>query len=147
MGSPRVRTAIAAVVFGLVAWPSTSLAGGRLSFSIEAALSRPQTPAAEARLAGWNSSLGRVAYAMAREQATLGAGGLVGHSMGVAVRFGFRPHLRPEIISAAIEQGVGMSERSLTSIHWPWEKETPGRKTLSLEEQISIRLGRLLELR
>ncbi len=147
MGLSRVRIIAFAVVFGLVAWPSASQAGGRLSFSIEAALSQPQTPAAEARLANWNSSLGRVAYAMAQEQVTLGAGGLVGHSMGVAVRVGLRPHLRPEIISAAVEQGIGMSERSLTTIHWPWEEETPGQDDLPLEEQISIRLGRLLEIR
>lgn len=147
MGLPRVRITAVAIVFGLAALPSASIAGGRLSFSIEAALNQPQTPAAEARLANWNSSLGRVAYAMAQEQVTLGTGGLVGHSMGVAVRVGFRPQLRPEIISAAVEQGIGMSERSLTTIHWPWEEEPPGEENLSLEEQISIRLGRLLEIR
>lgn len=122
-------------------------AGGRFSLSIEAALSQPRTPAEEARLATWNSPMGRLAYAVAQEQVGLGTSGLVGHSMGVAVRIGFRPHLRPELISAAVEQGLGTSQRSLGTIHWPWDETTEGAPPMTLEEQLSHLLGRRLEIR
>ncbi len=122
-------------------------AGGRFSLSIEAALSQPRTPAEETRLATWNSPMGRVAYAVAREQAGLGTSGLVGHSTGVALRVGFRPHLRPELISAAVEQGLGTSERTLGRIHWPWEETGEEPQTMTLEEELSRLLGRRIEIR
>ncbi len=122
-------------------------AGGRFSLSIEAALSRPRTPAEEARLAAWNSPMGRVARAVAQEQMVLGSSGLVGHSVGVALRVGFRPQLRPELISAAVEGGLATSEQRLGRIHWPWEKETETGPPMTLEEQLSRLLGRRLELR
>ncbi len=142
--------AVAAGILILAGSASHVAAGDRFSLAIGSAINAGLSPAAEQSLALWNSPMGRVAAAVNLAQSDLGMSGLVGHPYGVAIAIGFRPQLRPELISAAVQSGIELSARELTPIHWPWEKKTSGEngdQPLSLEEQISRLLGQRLELR
>jgi len=148
-GTSRVA---AATLLGLalLAVPVPSSAGDRFSLAIGAAVNAGLSPATEQRLAIWNSPMGRLAAAVNDAQSALGMSGLVGHPYGVAIAVGFRPRLRPELISAAVASGIRLSEAPVAPIHWPWDSTSGGEEAPSeptLEEQLSILLGRRLELR
>ncbi len=142
------RRAILLAAVVATAFAAPGVAGDRFALAIGAAVDAGLSPAAEQRLAIWNSPMGRLAAAVNDAQSTLGMSGLVGHPYGVAISMGFRPRLRPELISHAVRSGFQLSSRELEPIHWPWGKPADdGQPALTLEEQLSILLGRRLELR
>lgn len=106
----------------------------------------PRNPRTRARLAEWNSPMGRLMYDLAQQRAGLGREGLVGHPMGVAIRLKAQRGLPVQVITAAVERGVQLDERAVPVVHWPWEEQT-GQPALSLDQQISLLLGRRLEVR
>ena len=106
----------------------------------------PLNPRTEARLAEWESPIGRVAYEVAMMQGSLGRTGLVGGSTGVAIRFKLQGGLAPDLVTAVIADGVSLDERSMTVIRWPWT-EPPTEEPLDIDQQISLLLGRRLEVR
>lgn len=108
---------------------------------------RPSDPRTEARLAQWNSPMGRVEAHVRQEQAMLGRSGLVGGwSPGVAVRVGFVRGLPPRVITAVLDGGVEHHEQTVEVVRWPWdESDGTGGAVLPLDRQLGLLLGRRLE--
>lgn len=106
----------------------------------------PRNPRTRARLAEWNSPMGRLMYDLAQQRAGLGREGLVGYPMGVAIRLKAQRGLPVQVITAAVERGVQLDERAVPVVHWPWEEQTE-QPAMSLDQQISLLLGRRLEVR
>jgi hypothetical protein len=106
----------------------------------------PLDPRTEARLADWNSPIGRVAHEVAMAQGSLGRTGLPGGNAGVALRFKLQGGLAPDLITAVVADGVSLDQRSLTVIRWPWT-EPAAKQPLDIDQQMSLLLGRRLEVR
>ena len=97
-------------------------------------------PRTEARLAGWNSPMGRVMHHARQMQADiLGGGQPGGPPAAIAFRVKVQRGFSPRVIAATSVVGIELYERSIEVIRWPWrESDAP---TLSLEEQLSLMLG------
>jgi hypothetical protein len=102
-------------------------------------------PRTRARLAEWNSPMGRLMYDLAEQRASLGREGLPGSSVGVAVRLRAQQGVPLRVVTAAVENGIQLDERAVPVVHWPWEEQTQ-EPALSLDQQISLLLGRRLEV-
>lgn len=122
-------------------------AGAQEAFSLHlgAATSR-RDPRTQARLALWNSPMGRLQQQTSMLQAGLGREGLAGGApTALAVRAKGQAGVPPQVIAAALASGIQLSQTEVVRIHWPWEQglEQP---ELPLEQQISLLLGRRLEI-
>jgi hypothetical protein len=108
---------------------------------------RPDDPRTEARLAQWNSPMGRVAAHVQQEQAQLGRSGLVGGwSPGVAVRVGFVTGLPPRVLTAVLDGGVQRYEQTVAVVRWPWSEADDGvEQVLPMDRQLGLLLGQRLE--
>lgn len=97
-------------------------------------------PRTEARLASWNSPMGRTMNHVRQQQAELIGGGFPGGPPGaLAVRVKFQRGSDPRFVAAMSAAGVELYERPLEVIRWPWQdSDAP---VLSLEEQLSLMLG------
>lgn len=139
-----IRTALVAVAAAACVTP-TALAQQRFSLGLDLFSSSAVDPRTEARLAEWSSPMGRLQNQLAQARAGAGVSGLVGasHSMGVAFQLSARQGERPEVISAAVEHGIDVDERSLTVIRWPWQDEGP--PAMPIEEQLPLLLGQQIE--
>jgi hypothetical protein len=105
----------------------------------------PRDPRTEARLAEWDSPMGRVAYQVAQQQASVGREGLVGGGQGLALRVKAQAGTRPQIIATSLLNGIPLADSTVLEIHWPWDEEITNAP-LPLEQQISLLLGRRLEI-
>lgn len=118
---------------------------GDFTLDLDALDLQPRDPRTEARLAGWNSPLGRVAYQVAGEQARLGRGGLVGTPGGLVA--GVRLQRRMgglQLVTGTLEGGTTRSEQTVKVIRWPWhEADEPAPPPL--DQQLAVMLGRRLE--
>ncbi len=124
---------------GLAAVPA---AGGEFSLRLEMALARPRPPAVEARLATWESPMGRLRAEVARAESGLGFSGLVGRPVGVALRVGVQPGRPPGVIAAAVRRGLDLAVRRVLELG---TGETSGARgtgprALSLGERIDVLL-------
>lgn len=136
-----------ATILGLLLSLLAAEAAAEEGFTLDLyALRWPPNPRTEARLADWNSPIGRVAYEVAMLQGSLGRTGLPGANTGVALRFRLQGGLAPDLVAAVISDGVALDERSLTVIRWPWTEPTHAQP-LEIDQQISLLLGRRLEVR
>lgn len=107
---------------------------------------RPPDPRTEARLAQWNSPMGRLTYHMQQEQAMLGRAGLVGGGVpAMAVRVAFIDGLPPRVLAAVLAGGVEEYQQPIAAIRWPWHEGEEKQETLPLDSQLAILLGRRLE--
>lgn len=97
-------------------------------------------PRTEARLAQWNSPMGRTANHVRQQQAHIIGGGQPGGPPGaIAVRMKVQRGFDPRFVTATSVAGIELYERTLEVIRWPWsDSDTP---VLSLEEQLSLMLG------
>ncbi len=122
-------------------------AGAQEAFSLHlGATAWPRDPRTQARLVQWESPMGRLMYEASVQQAGLGREGLAGRApMGLAMRLKSQSGVPPQVISAALENGVQLSETGILRIRWPWEEDLQ-RPDLPLEQQISLQLGRRLEI-
>lgn len=97
-------------------------------------------PRTEARLATWNSPMGRTANHVRQQQAELIGGGLPGGPSGaLAVRWKLQKGFDPRFVAATSIAGVEFYERTLEVIRWPWRDSD--KPVLSLEQQLSLMLG------
>jgi len=116
------------------------------SLRLEEELARPRVdPRTEARLAQWNSPMGRLMYNMQQQQGALMRGGQPGGSGGLAFRLKFQRGLSPAMMAATVEGGVELYERAVLVIRWPWRKDEG--EAMPMEEQLSLLLGHRLEAR
>ena len=106
----------------------------------------PPDPRTEARRAVWNSPMGRLMYEMAQQRAGLGLAGLPGGGSALALRLKLQPGLAPALVAASLNSGAELYEQRMKVIVWPWD-ETPEDQSLPVEQQISLILGRRLEIR
>jgi hypothetical protein len=122
---------------------ATAAAAG-YSLSIEEELERPPVdPRTEARLAQWNSPIGRVVHNMHDQQAFLLRGGQPGAgSGGLAMRFKIQRALPLTLVATTTDANVDFYERSVVVIHWPWKDDE--KPVLTLDEQLSLLLGNRL---
>jgi hypothetical protein len=132
--------------FILAAVVGSAAAGSGYSLKLEEELDRPRMdPRTDARLAQWNSPIGRLAHHMQQERASMmGSGQPGGGAIGLGFRVKFQAGVRPEVIVASAEWGVEYYERAMAVIRWPWAKDDD-RPVLPTEEQLTLLLGRRLE--
>ena len=97
-------------------------------------------PRTEARLARWNSPMGRTVNHVQQQQAQILGGGQPGGPPGaMAIRVKVQRGFDPRFVAAVSVAGIELHERTLEVIRWPWsDSDTPA---LSLEEQLSLMLG------
>jgi len=103
-------------------------------------------PKTEARLAQWNSPMGRTAYYAQQQQAEILGGGMPGGPpAAIAVRVKVQRGFDPRFVAGISAAGVDFYERTLEVIRWPWKDyDTPA---VSQEEQLSLMLGDRLRRR
>ena len=130
-----------------VLWACTAAAAdGEFPLRLEEELARPRVdPRTEARLAQWNSPMGRLMYNMQQQQGSLMRGGQPGGSSGLSFRLKFQKGLSPAVMAATIDGGVELYERAVHVIRWPWRKDDG--EAMPMEEQLSLLLGHRLEAR
>ena len=124
---------------------TAALSAGEDEFSLDLEnidLSR-RDPRTEARLAGWNSPMGRMIFQMHEQQSMLQRGGMPGGSGGLAFRVKLRSGVGMAIVAATVDAGVEFYERSVEVVEWPWHKSNGS--VMPIEEQLSVLLGRRLE--
>jgi hypothetical protein len=134
-------------VLGLVLFAAVGSAAADSGYSLklEEELLRPRVdPRTDARLAQWNSPIGRVAYHMQQEQAHLAGGSQPGGATALAFRVRIQGGLLPALIAATSDSGIEYYERSVLVIRWPWAKDDQP-SVLTTEEQLALLLGRRLE--
>lgn len=136
-----------AVMICALLWACTSAAADReFPLRLEEELARPRVdPRTDARLAQWNSPMGRLMYDMQQQQAGLMRGGQPGGSGALAFRLKFQKGLSPAVMAATVESGVELYERAVHVIRWPWRKDDG--EAMPMEEQLSLLLGHRLEAR
>lgn len=101
---------------------------------------RTLDPRTEARLAQWNSPLGRTENHIRQQQAEILGGGQPGAgSGGLAFRAKFQKGYRPRLVVGSSVAGVELYERTVMAIRWPWSRS--GEPIVPLEEQLSLMLA------
>lgn len=109
---------------------------------------RPISEQTRARLAEWNSPMGRLEHMLGEQRAGLGREGLpgAGSLSAVAIRVKMQGGIPLHLVTAAIAAGIQLDERKVPVVHWPWAEESSNEPALPLDEQISILLGHRLEV-
>ena len=99
----------------------------------------------EARLAHWNSPMGRLMAAFQQQQAWVIRGTQPGleRVSGAVVGVKLRRGLPLEVLASSMEGGLRISEERLAVVRWPWD-DSPGEPALPLDEQLSLLLGQRL---
>jgi len=133
---------ILAVIFGLVASP-LGAQEARFSLHLDAIPLTPRDARTQARLARWNTPMGRLQHQVSELQANAGWSGLVGGAPRALVfRVKAQGGLPLHLVSSVTMAGVELHEEDIIPIHWPWEKKKhPKHKVLSMDQQISKLLG------
>jgi len=101
-----------------------------------------------ARLAEWDSPMGRLRYVLGEQRAGLGREGLPGAAglSAVAIRVKMQGGIPLHLMTAAIASGIELDERAIPVVRWPWEKKEAATPAMPLDEQISVLLGHRLEV-
>ncbi len=101
---------------------------------------RTLDPRTEARLAQWNSPMGRTEDHVRQQQAEILSGSQPGGGSGALVfRAKLQKGYRPRLVVGSSVAGVDFYERTLTVIRWPWSQSD--EPTVPLEEQLSLMLA------
>ena len=137
---------VAVMICAVLAAAGAAAGEREFPLRLEEELARPRVdPRTEARLAQWNSPMGRLMYDMQQQQGALMRGGQPGGSGGLAFRLKFQQGLSPAVMAATSEGGVELYERAVHVIRWPWKKDQG--EAMPMEEQLSLMLGHRLEAR
>jgi hypothetical protein len=112
---------------------------------------RPEPPQArpdpetEARLAQWNSPMGRLMHNFNQQQAWIMRGTMPGGERvtGAAVRVKAQNGLPLQLIAISTRAAIDISEREIDVVRWPWDDDK-GPPVMTLDEQLSVLLGRRL---
>ena len=102
----------------------------------------------EARLANWNSPMGRLMAAFQQQQAWIIRGTQPGleRVSGAAIGVRLQSGLPLEVLASSMEGALRVSEERLAVVRWPWD-DSRGEPALPLDEQLSLLLGQRLEAR
>ena len=112
---------------------------------------RPEPPRArtdpktEARLAQWNSPMGRLMHNFNQQQAWIMRGTMPGGERvtGAAVRVKAQNGLPLQLVAVSSKAAIDFSEQKIEVVRWPW-KNDKGPPVMTLDEQLSVLLGRRL---
>jgi len=137
----RPATAIAA----LCATASVAAAGQEFSLGLENIDLEPQDRRTEARLATWNSPMGRLMHQFHQQQSSTLRGSQPGGAAGITFGLRLWSGTAPTLSVATTDTGVEIYERWAEVVRWPWQEGGP--EVLPMEVQISLLLGRRLESR
>jgi len=101
----------------------------------------------EARLAHWNSPMGRLMAAFQQQQAWAIRGTQPGleRVSGAVVGVKLQQGQPLEILSSSMEAGLRISEERLAVVRWPWD-DSRKQPALPLDEQLSLLLGQRLAI-
>jgi hypothetical protein len=137
----------ALMILVLLAAPALA-GGGDAKFSLK--LDKvPLTPKVdvrtEARLAEWNSPMGRLMYQFNQQQAWIMRGTMPGGDRvnGLAIRAKAQNGLPLGLIAASTRAGSDLAHNNLYAVRWPWIDDAE-IAAMPLDEQISLALGRRL---
>ena len=102
-------------------------------------------PKTEARLAQWNSPMGRLMHNFNQQQAWIMRGTMPGGERvtGAAVRVKAQNGLPLQLIAISSRAAIDISEREIAVVRWPWDDDK-GPPVQTLDEQLSVLLGRRL---
>ena len=107
----------------------------------------PADPRTLARRAQWNSPMGRLMYEFSQQQAALYQPGTPGGAQGMAVGVAFQSGRSPRVVASMMNAGVQLYEQQVLVIAWPWDEDGDTVGARPIDEQISVLLGRRIELR
>ncbi len=102
-------------------------------------------PKTEARLAQWNSPMGRLMHNFNQQQAWIMRGTMPGGERvtGAAVRIKVQNGLPLQLIAISSRAAIDVSEREIAVTRWPWDNDK-GPQVMTLDEQLTLLLGRRL---
>lgn len=134
------------IILALLSAPVFSGAGDA-GFSLgldEISLAPRPDPRTEARLAEWNSPMGRLMAAFQQQQAWVMRGAQPGMDRvtGAVFRFKLQQGVPVELLAATTEASFDIATQRVR-VDWPW-KPSEGEPQRSLEEEIAILLGQRL---
>jgi len=134
------------IIIAILAAPMFSGAGD-VEFSLDLksiSLTPRPDPRTEARLAEWNSPMGRLMAAFNQQQAWIMRGTQPGLERvnGAAIRVKMQHGVPVEVLAATMNAGIDLS-RQPVAVDFPWKLDEK-KSEISLEEEISILLGRRL---
>ncbi|MCK5376509.1 MAG: hypothetical protein KAJ97_05470 [Acidobacteria bacterium] len=136
----------ALIIIAILATPVFSGAGDvEFSLNLKSISLAPRPdPRTEARLAEWNSPMGRLTAAFNQQQAWVMRGTQPGLERvnGVAIRVKAQHGVPVEVLAATMEAGIDVS-RQQVKVDWLWRRNEE-EPAMSLEEEISLLLGRRL---
>jgi hypothetical protein len=118
----------------------------KLSLKLDNLLLTPKVDLhTEARLAEWNSPMGRLMYQFNQQQAWIMRGTMPGGDRvnGLAVRARAQNGLPLGLVAASTEAGRDLALQNLYAIRWPWIDDQE-IAAMPLDEQIALQLGRRL---
>ena len=106
----------------------TLVGAGDVDFSlniVEIPLETRPDPRTEARLAEWNSPMGRLMAAFQQQQAWVMRGTQPGLERvnGLAVRVKAQQGLPLELVAATVDAGIDLSQQRVEASGWPWDDE------------------------
>jgi hypothetical protein len=138
----RILTVVALMI-------APNLAGAAdVGFSLnidQISLTPRPSPREEARLAEWNSPMGRLMHNFNQQQAWVMRGTMPGGERvnGLAVRVKVQNGLPLHMVAATTQASIDASESRIAVVRWPWstDEEEP---VMSLDEQLAVLLGRRL---
>jgi hypothetical protein len=114
---------------------------------LERELMRPPVdPRTEARLAQWDSPMGRLAYQLQEQQSSLMRGSQPGGAIGLGFGLKLQRGVGTHVVVSPVDTGIERYESSIAVIQWPWQ-EPREHRVLPIEQQLSLLLGRRLEAR
>jgi hypothetical protein len=102
-------------------------------------------PRTEARLAQWNSPMGRLMHNFHQQQAWIMRGTMPGGERvtGAAVSVTAQNGLPLRLIATSTRAAIDISEREIAVVRWPWDDDR-APPVMALDEQLSVLLGRRL---
>ena len=102
-------------------------------------------PRKEARLAEWNSPMGRLIHNFNQQQAWMMRGTMPGGErvQGLAVNVKVQNGLPIHLLAATMQASTAVSESRIAVVRWPWSKDVE-EPVMALDEQLSELLGRRL---
>ena len=102
-------------------------------------------PRKEARLAEWNSPMGRLIHNFNQQQAWMMRGTMPGGERvhGLAVKVKIQNGLPLHLLAATMQASTAISESRIGIVRWPWSTDVE-EPVMSLDEQLSLLLGNRL---
>ncbi len=138
----RILTAIALMITASVA------AASDVKFSLnidKIPLTTRPDPRKEARLAEWNSPMGRLIHNFNQQQAWMMRGTMPGGErvQGLAAKVKIQNGLPIHLLAATMQASIAVSESRIAVVRWPWSTDVD-EPVMALDEQLSLLLGRRL---